>query len=513
MKRRIMEGLRKHQRRVEAHVRRRCEHRLLKTREYGERVISTQSRVFDLTERSQGISCGGVPLMLRIAQRIGLTDAIDRRVKVLKLWLPYRESDHVLNFAINAWCDGQRLEDMELRRNDFAFLDAIGAEALPDPTTAGDFCRRFNEVSIGALQAAIDEARLTVWEQQPASFFEEAIIEMDGTMVVTTGWCKDGMDINYKGAWGYHPLVVTLANTREVLSIVNRPGNQTSHEGAAAEADRAIALCRQGGFRKVRVRGDTDFSLTANFDRWNADEVIFEFGYNATVTMKTRAEGLENRAWKQLARPPQHEVKTSPRRRPDDVKRQIVRRREYLYKELKSEQIAEFPYQPVACRETYRVVVVRKNISQEKGEKVLFDEIRYFFYITNDWDKPASEVVFSCNDRCDQENILAQLAGGVRSLSAPVDNLHSNWAYMVMTGLAWTMKSWMALLLPITKPSESPRCTERQTLLKMEFRTFVNAFIRIPCQILHQARRVVLRVLAYNPHLPTFFRLCTVLQM
>ncbi len=513
MKHRIRERLRKHQRRVEAHTRRRCEQRALKSRAYGEPVISTQSRTYDLSERSRGLSCGGVPLLLRIAHHIGLVEAIDRHVHVLKLWLPYRESDHVLNFAINAWCDGQRLQDMELRRNDFAFREAIGAETLPDPTTAGDFCRRFNAASIRSLLAAIDETRLNVWKRQPWEFFEEAIIEMDGFMTVTTGCCKEGMDINYKKQWGYHPLVVTLANTRELLSIVNRPGNRPSHEGSAAEADGAIALCRRGGFRKVRLRGDTDFSLTKNFDRWDAQGVVFEFGYDASTTMKAHAECLENRAWRKLCRPPRYQVSTTPRTRPENVKRQVIRRREYLHLELKSEQVAEFEYRPGECDKPYRVVVVRKNISQEQGDEVLFDEIRYFFYITNDWDKPAEDVVFSCNDRCDQENILAQLSGGVRALAAPVDNLESNWAYMVMTSIAWTMKSWMALLLPVVERWQSQHNEQRQTLLKMEFRTFMNAFIRIPCQIVHQARRVVLRVLAYNPHLPTFFRLCDELRM
>ena len=93
---------------------------------------------------------------------------------------------------------------------------------------------------------------------------------MDGTFAITTGECKQGMDISYKKEWGYHPLIVSLANTKEVLSIVNRPGNRPSHEGAAAEADRAAALCRKGGFRKIVFRGDTDFSQTVHLDRWNA---------------------------------------------------------------------------------------------------------------------------------------------------------------------------------------------------------------------------------------------------
>src|SRR5438270_7480877 len=94
------------------------------------------------------------------------------------------------------------------------------------------------------------------------------------------------------------------------------------------------------------------------------------------------------------------------------------------------------------------MVVVRKNISVEKGEKLLFDKVVYFFYITNDWVSDANEIVFSANDRCDQENLLAQLSGGVRALRAPVDNLESNWASIVMTALAWNLKAWWAVTLP-----------------------------------------------------------------
>lgn len=158
------------------------------------------------------------------------------------------------------------------------------------------------------------------------------------------------------------------------------------------------------------------------------------------------------------------------------------------------------------------MVVVRKSIAREKGQARLFDEVRYFFYITNDWSVAADDVVYEANDRCNQENLLAQLAGGVRALSAPVDNLLSNWAYMVMTALAWNLKAWWGLCL-----SEQPRWrekhrAEKQRVLRMEFRSFVNAFIKIPCQIVRGGRRLVYRVLNYNPHLTVFFRLCRVLR-
>ena len=476
-------------------------------------VMNAHGNKYELGDKNQGMVYGGIGMMHRIAGQSGLIESIDRKLQLLKIHLPYHESDHVLNFAFNALCEGTCLEDIELRRQDEAFLDALGAETIPDPTTAGDFCRRFNENSVRTLMDAIDEARLNVWQQQSDDFFDEAVIDMDGTMVVTTGECKGGMDISYKGTWGYHPLVVSLANTGEVLSIVNRSGNRTSEEGAAAEADRAKVLCQQAGFRRIVFRGDTAFSQSAHLDRWHNDGVKFFFGYQARPNLVNTAESLAETAWTKLERPARYQVKTQPREKPKNVKRQIIREREYVNLELNSEEVAEFSYQPTACDRPYRMIVVKKNITKEKGAQVLFDEVRYLFYITNDAQATPAEVVFQCNQRCDQENLIAQLAGGVRALTAPVDNLISNWAYMVMTSLGWTLKAWAGLLLPVTARWRQKHQAERRQVLGMEFKTFVNAFIKIPCQIIRGGRRTIFRVLNWNPHLPVFFRLCAALKL
>jgi hypothetical protein len=475
-------------------------------------VLQATGIQYELAEKARGIAHGGAPLMLRLAKQCGLVDAIDRHLQLLKIHAPYHESDHVMNLALNALCDGDCLQDIELRRNDEAYLDALGTASIPDPTTAADFCRRFSAEHIGSLNRAIDEARLKVWGQQSPEFFEEAVIDSDGTIVETLGECKAGMDISYDGRWGFHPLVVTLANTGEVLRLVNRSGNRPSHEGAAEMADECVDLCRQAGFRRIRLRGDTDFSQTRHLDRWHANGVVFSFGMDANPKLAALAENLPETAWKKLQRPAKYSVRTEPRGRKRNIKRAIIRRRKFLHLELKSEQVAEFLYQPSACERQYRMIVIRKNISQEKGEKVLFDQIRYFFYISNDPHRTSTEVVFDCNDRCNQENQIAQLSGGVGALQAPVDNLVSNWAYMLMTSLAWTLKAWAALLLPVNNGCRQQHTEERRQLLRMEFKTFVNAFIRIPCQIVRQARRRIVRVLNWNPYLPALFRLATVLN-
>jgi hypothetical protein len=476
-------------------------------------VLTATTIHYELGERSRGIVHGGIGAIHLLVRKLGLAEAIDRRLHLLKIHLPYHESDHVLNLAYNALCDGTCLQDIELRRNDEVFLDALGARRIPDPTTAGDFCRRFQDKDIDTLLDVFNDVRTKAWAGQPHAFFAQARIDADGTLVDTTGECKQGMDLAYNGIWGYHPLVVSLANTGEILSVINRSGNRPSHEGAAAEIDRAIRVCRAGGFRKILVRGDTDFTQTQHLDRWDADGVQFLFGADAQANRHILADDLPASAWQTLKRAPRYTIKTEPRQRPENVKEPIVVAREFKNLRLISEEVAEFDYRPTACRQSYRMIVVRKNLSVEKGEQVLFDDYRYFFYLTNDRTSSAAEVVFAANDRCNQENLHAQLKHGVCALQAPVDSLVSNGAYMVMTALAWNLKAWLALQLPETPGRWAERHrVEKQTVLTMEFKTFVNALVRLPCQILRTSGKLVYRLLSWNPWQVVFFRLLDVLH-
>ncbi len=159
------------------------------------------------------------------------------------------------------------------------------------------------------------------------------------------------------------------------------------------------------------------------------------------------------------------------------------------------------------------MIVVRKNITKEKGEQALLDDIRYFFYITNEREWTAAEVVFSANDRCNQENLIAQLKGGVRALHSPLATLESNWAYMVMTALAWNLKAWWALSLPEEAGRWQNRHREqKQWVLGLEFRSFLNAFVLLPCQIVRTGRKVVYRFLSWSPRLDIVFRLIAKLR-
>jgi hypothetical protein len=446
--------------------------------------------------------------MHQIARNVGLIDALHTRLPILKRRRPYSEADHILNIAYNHLCGGYVLDDIEIRRNDKVFLDALGARTIPDPTTAGDFCRRFSVEHIERLMNIVNDVRVGVWQRQSQAFFDKtARIDADGSFVETTGECKQGMDISYKGAWGYHPLLVSLANTGEPLFIVNRSGNRPSHEGAATYFDRAIALCRRAGWQDILLRGDTDFSQTAHLDRWDAGDVRFVFGYDASKPMVARAQGLEDGEYDELIRKADALFDTRQQRaKQPRVKEKIIGQREFLNQRLEREDTADFEHKPNKAKRPYRIVVLRKTIIEERGQLCMGQKYRYFFYITNDRAMTRDQVVAEANQRCNQENLIAQL-NQVHALNAPLNTLEANWAFMVIASLAWTLKAWSALLLPTSPRWSSKHEAERERVLRMDFRSFVQRFILIPAQILRSGRKLIYRLLAWRPELTVFFRL------
>ncbi len=337
------------------------------------------------------------------------------------------------------------------------------------------------------------------------------------------------MDIAYDGKWGYHPLLISLANTAEPLYLLNRSGNRPSQEGAGEYLNKAVALCLRAGFRKILLRGDTKIAENRDLDPW--DEQVpprngttiaetedldswddtgrarFIFGYAAYDILKAKADDLPPEAYSFLERAPRYTITTSPRQQPERVKAEIVRDRGFKTIHPLEEKVAEFDYRPVACKKSYRMIVVRKRLATDMGQMRLFEEYRYFFSITNDRKMSAEEVVFSANDRCNQENLIAQLKNGVYALTTPVDNLVSNWAYMVMASLAWSLKAWSALLVPVSPRHEAKHEAEKRTLLRMEFATYRANFIEMPCQIVRVGGRLIYRMLSWKPWQGVFPRL------
>jgi hypothetical protein len=455
-----------------------------------EPLLGNQPIRYELADRTRVISMGGIGALHTLVMKLRLPEILNKKVSVLKRHLPYWESDHILSQCYNLLTGGQPLQDLNRLRLDEGYLEALGVERLPAPSTAGDFLRRFEAGDLVDFQEAINQARQTVWQRMEGERRRLAILDLDGTITPTAGECKQGMDYcAYKKQWGYGPLLISLAQTREVLYVVNRPASVPSHHDAAVWVKRALLDVRSA-FETIWLRGDSDFSLTKEFDGWDEEEVMFLFGYDAHANLIEQAQQLPSSAWEWLERPPPYEIKTTPRTKPDHVKQEIVEYRGFERIETVCEEVASFAYRPTACKKTYRMIVLRKQLEITTGGQGRREEIVYFFYITNDWMSPVTELLLFYDERGGQEHLIGQLKSTIPVFHAPTDTLEANGAYMIIAALAWNLKIWYGLLL------EEPAL--QQQIQRLSFTAFLERFIHVPCQILTSGRRLIYRIVQFT---------------
>ena len=456
-------------------------------------VFSARDVHYELSDRLKAIHCGGIGAIHMLVKQVGLDREIDRVLDILKQYQPYHESDHILNIAYNIIAGGTCLEDIEQLRSNPAYMNTLGAARIPDPTTAGDFLRRFTEADVKRLMEIINRIRQRIWKVQSKAFRRCARLYIDSTVVETGAVHKQGINMAYNGQWGYHPLIISLANTREPLYIENRPGNAYSSRNGIKWIDKSIALV-QACFKEVWLTGDTAFYLTKGLDKWDDQGVRFVFGCKNFPGLEEMFEGVSG--WKRLKRPAPYSVKTTSRRKRHNHKDRVIHKRNFKQQTQSREYVTEMEYTPTHCKRSYRMVALKKIIKVTQGQLELFDQQRYFFYITNDRNLSTAEVVYQSNDRCDHENDIQQLKNGVHALRMPASDLTSNWAYTVIASLAWTLKSWMGLVMPHKATGYD--------IIRMEFRRFLHTFINIPAQIIRESRQIRIRIANYMEQAPVF---------
>jgi hypothetical protein len=445
-------------------------------------------------ERGQITPYGGLSLAHDLAMRLELDRDINRSIPLLKLHMPYLESDHILAHVYNQYVGSQCIEDIANLQHSGAIKHLLGACRIPDPTTAGDFLRRFQKPHLEAFQPVIDRARQKVWRQLPWSRRQVATIDMDSTIKEVYGECKQGADFSYTGKWSYHPLLLTLAQTNEPLRTINRPGNVVSAEGATDALHEVLPTVGHH-FRKVYVRGDSAFykhSIIAACEQHEAKFALVMDGY---AVLHEMADSLPKSAWKPFfAHKPDTIARTATNNKTRRKRRRLrpKRARQRGYKTLTTTRqwVAEFNYTiprsgpSVAAGvagNTYRVVVKRQRVEVSEGQQQLFTEYRYRFVIANipPGEMDAGEVICFAYGRCDQENIIEQFKNGIASLRMPTGELLANAAFLMAGQLAWCLRAWLSLL---ALPKETTR---------WEWKWFRQAFVYIAAKITHHARRAV----------------------
>lgn len=442
---------------------------------------------------------GGLVLAQQFVRKFRVAQRIDESLSLLKRHVPYHESDHVLAMAYTLYTDGTCLEDQGVLQGSEAIRRLVGACRIPDPTTAGDFLRRFGaEEDVGDLRSVTDGIQDDVWghasrrERRLQRKQETGFVDMDGHIKGLYGVQKEGAEFSYDGRWSYHPLVISLAGTGECLRVVNRPGNMHSSEGAAEELREVLPGVKRR-FKDVIVRGDSDFDRSDVFRAAEAAGAYFAICGKQHPNRKRLILKVADKDWKPYTPGSHRPGPRGPSRRGStpDWRARRVEERGFRTLRATTQWVTEIPYQPSGMDRPLRMVVRRVLVEEKNGQGALFEHYRYWVILT---DLPKRhtprQVVDLTYQRCDQENLIEQLGTGIAGWRMPVAEFWGNAAWLEIARLAWNLGKWIAQLA--LEPE----------VVRWEWKRFRRHFVYMAAKVIHEGRRTIVRIGSHRmlPH-------------
>jgi len=461
---------------------------------------------------------GGLTLFIAFASTFKLKEHINDNLKLFKQWHPYSEADHVLALSANLFIGGAHLEDLAVLQGSEAVCRMFGACRIPDPTTAGDFLRRFDtagEKSVESLATTIDSIEGEVWEKLRKRVAKKgkklplATVDLDGHIEKELGVQKEKADFSHDGRFGFQPLAITLAQTGEVLALPNRPANGRSSDGVAEELERVLPRLKPF-FERILVRGDSDFDRADIRAVCNQHGAHFAFvGRDNRASRTRQAMMIEEGRWQPFRsrverrkEERRHQSGYRERKKKPNLRRRKARERGYKELYQVRQWVSEVLFEPAGEEATYRMVIRRQLVEHREGQVHMFDEYRYHFIVT---DLPrtmgATAVVDETYKRCDQENIIEQLQSGVAAWKMPVAEYLGNCAWLQMARLAWNIGKWIAVLsLP---PAVS----------RWEWKRFRRAFVLVAAQVVKGGRQITTRISRSHRFWPQMFEALSKLQL
>jgi hypothetical protein len=442
---------------------------------------------------------GGLVLAQQFVRRFCVAQRLDGALRLFKRHAPYHESDHVLALAYTLYADGRCLEDQAVLQGSEAVRRLVGACRIPDPTTAGDFLRRFKTAQdVEPLSGVIEDIEEAVWSKLSRKVRarrkkrEFALVDLDGHVKALYGVQKEGADFGYDGRWSYQPLVVSLGGTGECLKVIHQPGSAHSSD-AAAKAVKEVLPRVKRHFRNAIVRGDTDFDRSDVFKAVMDERAYFAIGGRLYAKRAALVEAIAEQNWKSFVPRADREERGEPSRhgRTANWRRQKAAERGYRTLRTVEQWVSEIDYQPHGLDSPYRMIVRRVLIEETDGQGALFKHFRYRLVLTN---LPRSytprQIIDLTYQRCDQENVIAQFGQGIAGWRMPVAEFMGNSAWLEIARLAWNLGKWIA---QIALPSE---------VVRWEWKRFRRHFVYIAAKVLKTGRRLVVRLAGSHRFLP-----------
>ena len=442
---------------------------------------------------------GGLVLAQQFVRQFRVAQRLDGALRLFKRHAPYHESDHVLALAYTLYADGTCLEDQAVLQGSEAVRRLVGACRIPDPTTAGDFLRRFKTAQdVEGLSGIIDEVQEAVWSKlsrrvrRQRKKREFALVDLDGHIKPLYGVQKEGADFSYNGQWSYQPLVVSLGGSGECLKVVNQPGSARSSDAAAKAVKEVLARVLRH-FGNALVRGDSDFDRCDIFNAAIDEGAYFAIGGRVYPNRAALVGAIAEKNWKPFFPRAEREERGEPSRRvyTRNWRRQKAAERGYRTLRTVKQWLSEIDYQPHGRNSACRMIVRRVLIEETDGQGALFKHFRYRLVLTN---LPRSYTPWQILDltyqRCDQENVIEQFGQGIAGWRMPVAEFRGNSAWLQIARLAWNLGKWIAqLALP-------------REVVRWEWKRFRRHFVYLAAKVLKSGRRLVVRLAGSHRFLP-----------
>jgi hypothetical protein len=357
----------------------------------------------------------GLSLFYAMAEALEIPRTLDERVKVKKRESGYPESEHILALAANAFVGGDYLEDLEALREDVAIQRVIGRKDLPDPTTAGDFCRRFTLGHLLQLNRAFAEIEQRVYEHRPE--VTRWTIDVDAKVHEVYGERKQGAAKSYNGVYSLQPLYGFVHETDEMIHCELRSGN--THPGAGGAGFlRRLKRKIPEGVKEIHLRSDSALYAQKVVEFCEEEGWTFTITADQTGPLMKQIEALPESAWKTDS-------------------------------EEASLSYGETWYQPVKWAHPYRYLIRREKKGEKSGQSALFEVMSYSYYVvvTNREDG-VKEVLELHDKRGMSERRIAQFTNEFL-FHLPMEGFMSNWVYLLCAQLAYNLSLWIRdLVLP-----------------------------------------------------------------
>ena len=434
---------------------------------------------------------GGLVLAQQFVRRFRVAQQLDNALTLFKRHAPYHESDHVLALAYTLYADGTCLEDQAVLQGSEAVRRMVGACRIPDPTTAGDFLRRFKTAQeVAQLSGVTDDIEESVWSKLTGKIrrrrkkHEYALVDLDGHIKPLYGVQKQGADFSYDRRWSYQPLVVSLAGSGECLKVVNQPGSARPSD-AAAQALKEVLPRVKRHFRGAIVRGDTDFDRSDVFNAAIDEGAYFAIGGRVHPNRAALVERIAEQNWKPFVPRAKREQRSGSSRdvyTPNWRRRQAAKRGFHTLRTI-AQWLSEIEYQPHGLGSPCRMIVRRVLIEETDGQGALFQHFRYRLMLSNlPRSYTARQIIDLTYQRCDQENVIEQFGHGIAGWRMPVAEFMGNSAWLEIARLAWNLGKWIAQL---ALPSE---------VVRWEWKRFRRHFVYIAAKVVKLGRSWVVRL-------------------